>query len=327
MSQYSISIVIPTFNGLSLLQENLPLLYACLEEEKLDYEIFVCDDASTDETLSFLTETYPDVKILKNENNKGFSPTINLGIHAATKDLIFLLNNDVKIQSPYFKQQFHYFEDEATFGVMGKIIGTEGETQDTAKYPYYKGLKVKGSKNFEPLVYAKNQWIPTFMLSGANALVNRKKLQLLGGFDEIYAPFYWEDVDLSVRAWRLGWKCYYEASAVCIHPTSATIGKLFKKKNVSIISDANKFTFLRLHLDQNKQLRYRLKLTFKYLGCLIIGRKQFLDSYHKYRQKKLRIKESKLRLEKLNNGKELKSLQQVTDSIIRHIEGIDYREF
>jgi GT2 family glycosyltransferase len=324
----SISVVIPSFNGKKLLEENIPFLLSSLDSENIDFELIICDDASTDDTINFLKTNYPEILILKNDENKGFSPTINLGILAATKDLVFILNNDVKMTDFYFKKQFKYFEKADTFGVMGKIIGTGGETQDTAKYPNYEGLKIKGSTNFEIKNAPVDFWIPTFMLSGANALIDREKIQLMGGFDEIYAPFYWEDVDLSTRAWRLGWKCYYEANSVCIHPTSTTIGKLFKKKHVSIISDRNKFIFHSLHLDKNLLSTYKMKLFFKFLGCFFIFRFSFLKSYIAYSKKKGFISESEnfLRDLSLKNG-DVKTLSEVKNSILNEVSDFEIVKF
>lgn len=324
----SISVVIPSFNGKNLLEENIPFLLSSLESENIDFELIVCDDASTDDSLNFLKTNFPEIIILKNETNKGFSPTINLGILAAKKDLIFILNNDVKMTDFYFGHQLKYFENDDTFGVMGKIIGTGGETQDTAKYPNIEGLKIKGSTNFELKNTRSDFWIPTFMLSGANALIDRKKIQLLIGFDEIYAPFYWEDVDLSIRAWRLGWKCYYEPNSVCIHPTSTTIGKLFKKKQVSIISDRNKFIFHSLHLDKNLLSKYKMKLFFKFLGCLFIFRFSFLKSYTAYLKKKESISKSENFLKQLSsNGKDLITISEVKNYILNEISDFEIVKF
>jgi GT2 family glycosyltransferase len=300
MSYKSISVVIPTFNGKKLLEENIPFLLSSLKSERIDFEIIICDDASSDDTVTYIEKNYPEIEFYRNKTNKGFSPTINLGILKAKKDLVFILNNDVKMTDYYFEKQFKYFENPNTFGVMGRIIGTDGETQDTAKYPDYKGLKIRGSTNYEIKNVPTNFWIPTFMLSGANALIDCKKIQLLNGFDEIYAPFYWEDVDLSVRAWRLGWECYYEPNSICIHPTSSTIRELFKKKQVGVISDRNKFIFHSLHLDTSLKFNYKTKLFFKYIGCVFVFRFSFLKSFHAYLMKKNKIKASEKKLKDIS---------------------------
>ncbi len=77
--------------------------------------------------------------------------------------------------------------------------------------------------------------------------MNREKLWQLGGFDEIYAPYYYEDADLGIRAWRVGWKCYFEPQSICMHAVSSTISKL-KSKKVKIIAERNRIILNHLHL-------------------------------------------------------------------------------
>ena len=317
----SISVVIPTFNGKKLLEENIPTVLSALEHENIDFELIICDDASTDETIEFISEKYPSILILKNEINKGFSPTINLGILAAKKELVFILNNDVKLTNNYFHNQFKYFENKSTFGVMGKIVGTNGETQDTAKFPDYSGIKIKGSTNYEIEQVENDFWIPTFMLSGANALIDRAKIQLLKGFDVIYAPFYWEDVDLSIRAWRLGWECFYDENSICIHPSSSTIGKLFKKKDVSIVSNRNKFILHKLHLDTNKQFSFKLKLFLKFILSVLLFKNSYIKSYFMYKSLKTEITKSQNELKRLFEiTRESYTLAKVQEKILLKIQ-------
>ena len=159
------------------------------------------------------------------------------------------------------------------------------------------------------------------MLSGANALIDREKIQLLKGFDEIYAPFYWEDVDLSIRAWRLGWECFYDANSICIHPSSSTIGKLFKKKDVSIVSNRNKFILHKLHLDASKQFSFKLKLFFKQILSVILFKNGFIKSYSMHKSLKKEISYSKNNLVELSrNNNELLTLTEVKQKILLKIE-------
>ena len=79
----SISVVIPNYNGRDLLAENIPSVFDALNTALVDYEVIVVDDASTDESVTFIEATFPQVILLKNPQNRGFSPTINRGIMAA----------------------------------------------------------------------------------------------------------------------------------------------------------------------------------------------------------------------------------------------------
>ncbi len=268
-SPNGISVVIPNYNGRQLLEENLPSLYQALALAGLSYEIIVPDDASTDDSISFLKANFPDIVIVENLTNKGFAPNINSGIFLAKYDLVFLMNSDVKLVGDYFTSQFQYFTKASTFGVMGRIIGYDNEEiQDAAKTQYRHGLKIGANVNLVP-TDPLQLWFPTLYLSGANALVKREKLMMLQGFDEAYAPFYGEDLDLCLRAWKVGWHSYYHHAAVCRHPNSVTIKKYNKKKKIQIIVYRNRFIMHAIHLSGLQLLGWnvwiRLQLIFKTL--------------------------------------------------------------
>ena len=76
----SISVVIPNYNGALLLKQNLGSVITALQETGLKYEIIVSDDDSTDESVSFLKKNYPEILVIKNSSNRGFSKNINSGI-------------------------------------------------------------------------------------------------------------------------------------------------------------------------------------------------------------------------------------------------------
>lgn len=249
MKDLNISVVIPNYNGVHLFPETLPALYTSLENAGRPYEIIIVDDCSTDQSVEFLRNHFPDIILLINNINLGFSATINKGIFAARNQLVLLLNSDVKLTETYFSEQFKYFERPDTFGVMGKIIGwNDNIVQDGAKYPEMQGFKLKTSLNFLVKNPKSNEFIPSLYLSGANALVRKEILHLLGGFDELFSPFYIEDVDLSVRAWRCGYKCYFEPQSICRHKTSESIQNKEKKKYIRTIYNRNKFYFHTIHL-------------------------------------------------------------------------------
>ena len=81
----SISVILPNFNGRGLLEKNIPSLFEALGD--IDNEIIVIDDCSSDDSVQFLKETYPAIKVIRNEINLGFSATCNKGIKAAKLNL------------------------------------------------------------------------------------------------------------------------------------------------------------------------------------------------------------------------------------------------
>lgn len=264
-----ISVVIPNYNGVELFRKTLTPLLSALNNTKLPWEVIVVDDCSTDNSVFFLKEHFPWISILINEQNQGFSKTINRGIRAAKYELVFLLNSDIILTTDYFNSQLKYFSHPSTFGTSGRIIGWDDNfVQDAARLPAFQLCKLKVNRH-----YFANDNNPVFSLylSGANALVNREKLLALNGFNEIFTPFYAEDLDLSVRAWRNGWYCYYEHQAICRHKTSASIKSKEKKKFINKIYYRNKLFFHAIHLSDFELVIYITQIALEaFAKCLLL---------------------------------------------------------
>lgn len=324
--RFSISVVIPNYNGKHLLKANLPSVLAAVKNVQTLYEIIVVDDASTDGSVEFMQQHYPDLTLLVNENNRGFSPTVNKGIFQSKYDLVLALNSDVELSSDYFNEQLKYFEKEDTFGVMGKIVDHSGkQLQDAAKLPKVSFKGIKGSYNYIPEALPVSTWLPSFFLSGANALMDRKKLIELNGFDEIFAPFYFEDADLGIRAWRVGWKCYFEPASVCMHELSSTISKL-KSQKVRTIIERNRIQFNYLHLSGTQLFLFKCWCWLRSIGRLLKGNSA------SYKAMKLTdkavVERSKLALQRLQQkNKVFNSIGDVERLILKSISHIPHRTF
>ena len=244
----SISVVIPNYNGRHLLEQNLPSVIKALENSGSNYEIILVDDYSLDDSIQFTRKNYSQIQIISSPSNGGFSVACNKGITVAKNELTFLLNTDIQLSSDYFASQFKYFDDPTTFGVMGKVLGfKDGSIQDTARYISYSGFKIKANNFFH--LRDESFWCPTAYLSGANALVDTQKLKDLKGFDEIFSPFYCEDFDLGLRAWRVGWKCYYQPQSHCLHDHSSTTKNIRTRNWVKAIFFRNRLIVHAIHLN------------------------------------------------------------------------------
>jgi GT2 family glycosyltransferase len=259
-----------------------------------DFEIIVSDDASTDTSVEFLEQNYPKIIIIKNKINKGFAGNVNSGVNIAEKDLVFILNSDVKLSEGYFKFLLPYFDDSETFGVMGRIMSMNGEKiQDGAKYPCISFSNIVSTKNY---ISKDHHSLYTLFMSGANSLVDRGKLLEIGGYNELFNPYYCEDVDLGLTAWKLGYKLYYEHNAVCYHPNSATIKKQHTSK-VKRVSRRNKLILHYLHLDGIRlwyfMLLYILKMSFRLIALNTLYLKSFSDFLSMYKKVEFKKKENK----------------------------------
>jgi GT2 family glycosyltransferase len=259
---------------------------------------------------------------MTNETNLGFSPTINKGIFASRYSHLLLLNSDVKLTPGYFSDLLRYFDKEDTFGVMGRMIGWENDTiQDGGKYPSFHGLKIKTSGNYIPVEEKNDQWLYSMYLSGANAFVDRKKIIQLGAFDEIFSPFYVEDYELSLRAWRFGWVCYYDHNSICRHKESVTIRSKTKKNQVNKIYYRNKMYLHALHLPGILLLLWHIQLFFECLLNLLMLRFYYLQATFQYlgHCPAVYVKRKAFKNLARQSGKKLLSLNEVAKLVLENI--------
>lgn len=276
-----ISVVIPNYNGISLFPETLHTVEEALQSSGKPHEIIIVDDCSTDGSVEYIKTNYPDIRIIQNEKNSGFSKTANRGILAAIHDKVLLLNSDVKLTPGYFLNQFRYFDNPQTFGVFGRIVGWDDDIiQDGAKWPHFHGAKIKTSKNYlfkdESLM---KDGLYSMYLSGANAFFDKEKYALIHGLNEIFSPFYVEDYELSLRAWRLGFVCYYDYSSVCRHQVSTSIKSKSRKRYVDMIYDRNKMYLHAIHLEGGVKVIWYLQLIPELLFHFLTLRWYYLKSF------------------------------------------------
>ena len=294
MHKKSVSVIIPNYNGQELLAQFLPFTLQALKNAAVDYEVIIVDDASKDTSIAFVKANYPEIILIENQKNSGFSVTCNVGIKKASKALMLILNSDIKLSPNYFENQWQCFQDESTFGVMGRII--EDKEHDAPRLSKKIGFKYIQNKTYS--VADETSPVPTLFLSGANALVCSKKIKQLGGFDEIFSPFYYEDTDLSLRACRLGWKCYYSFQSTCDHLGSSTVKSNHRKKLVKIIYYRNRFILHGIHLTKNQFCWFKLQtFCLAILPKILIGKFWILESFKSLKNYDQAIHSSKSRLE------------------------------
>lgn len=324
-----LSIVIPNYNGVQLFPHTLPTVFQALEHIALPCEVIVADDCSTDTSIAYLQKEFPQIRIVQNAVNSGFSVTSNNGIAAATYSYVLLLNSDVKLEADYFHYLFSYFEDNTTFGVVGRIIGWEDNIlQDGAKYPSFHGVKIKTSGNYllEPeqdMAFG----LFSMYLSGACALLDREKFLQCGGFNELFSPFYVEDYELSIRAWRLGWKCYYDHRAICYHKVSTSIKKKSKKKYVETIYNRNKMFLHAIHLSPQKRLIWFVQLIGELLAHFFTLRWSYLQSFYLFINSYKEVRQHRVQLQRLSKESTLLSVNQTAALVINSTKGKKIRRF
>lgn len=226
--RYSTDIVIPSFNAYHLLKKNLPQV---LKNSPQVGKIIIVNDGSTDDTLK-IKKLSPKIKIISNKKNLGFPKAVNQGFKASKADLVVLINNDVLPQVDYIKNTLKYFKNSNTFAVTfnEKHSSWPQVCWKNGKYQYTQGKD-------------KTRAIYSAWASGGSAIFNRKIWNKLGGFNEIYSPGYWEDIDISWRAWKQGYKTIWEPTARVIHQHESTFKKL-NQNYINLVKQRNELLFI-----------------------------------------------------------------------------------
>lgn len=224
----SISIVITSINGRHLLERHLPKV---LKNSPPGSKIFVFDDAGTDDTPKFLQDKYPAIEFTRNPKNLGFTKNTNLAIKKADSEFVVLLNNDVSPKKDYLKNALRHFKDSQIFAVTF--------AEDAHSWPYVTWVDGKLSY-FD----AKEREHPHLVAwaSGGSCIIRKAIWDKLGGFNEIYSPGYWEDIDIGWRAYKQGFKIIWEPNAKVDHQHETTF-KTLKPSFVSNLKQRNELLF------------------------------------------------------------------------------------
>ena len=234
-----VSVVIPNYNGEQLLRENLPSVVAAFREWGGPHELIVVDDASKDGSCRLLREEFPDVTLLVNPVNSGFSRTCNVGMAAARYPIALCVNTDVRVEPGLVAPLLRHFGDDNVFAVTPNIlVEREGLNQGIVRGMYGKGF-LKGSIAH---LDERGEVRENLYCVGACVAYDLAKFRSLNGYSEIYTPYLFEDVDLSYRAWKRGWRSLYEPGATVYHYSSATISRE-KKRIKRTIYFRNRFLF------------------------------------------------------------------------------------
>lgn len=220
MTDPKISVVIPAWNSEQQLRKNLPEVLKAAAQ--VDAEVIVVEDASTlDTSLAYLRSLGSRIQVLANQHNLGFARTVNKGVAAAKGDIVVLLNSDVAPEPTCFRRLEQYFHDPALFAVT--LNSGEG---------YAGGVWQRGFLTHFPISSSSTTPSPSLWASGGQAAFSREKWQKLGGMDPLFAPFYWEDVDLGYRAWQRGWHILFAPDARCQHNHEQSVIKEYYGQSV-----------------------------------------------------------------------------------------------
>jgi GT2 family glycosyltransferase len=224
----TVSIIIPSYNGIALTEACLAALEESLPSD-FRGEIIVVDDCSPDETqqrLARWTDKEPRLKVLRNSQNCGFLVTCNNGAAAATGEILIFLNNDTLPQRGWLEPLLRIFRERPDAGAVGgKLVYPDGRLQEAGGVVFSDGSAANlGKWDYELDHPLYNYVREVDYVTGALIGTPRSLFNGLGGLDTRYRPIYYEETDYCFKLREKGYKVYYQPESVVIHLEGVTCG-------------------------------------------------------------------------------------------------------
>jgi GT2 family glycosyltransferase len=281
------AIVILNWNGVDFLRQFLP----SVTSNSASFDIIVADNASTDNSITFLENNYPKIKIILNTSNAGFAKGYNDALLQLQGhyDYYLLLNSDIEVTKNWLTPLINVLDNNETIaGVQPKVLsfhrkdyfehaGAAGGMMDKNYYPFCRG------RIFDTVEKDAGQYdypSEVFWTSGACMLIRASVFHKLGGFDASFFA-HMEEIDLCWRAKNQGHKFMVEPASVVYHVGGGTLN--YESPRKTFLNFRNSLfmihknhegwlfgkIFYRLVLDGIAGAKYAFSLKFNHVGAIL----------------------------------------------------------
>ena len=226
----SVAIVILNWNGKHYLEKFLPSVIASTYSNK---EIIIADNNSTDDSVVYIRNAFPEITILLNKENEGFAKGYNTALAQVEADYYVLLNSDIEVTPGWIEPVIQLMEaDKSIAGCQPKILSWHNKTMfeyagaaggwiDNFGYPFSRG------RIFEICEEDHGQYndaVPCFWATGASLFIRAELYHKAGGLDPWFFA-HQEEIDLCWRLHRMGYKIYVQPQSVIYHVGGGTLPK------------------------------------------------------------------------------------------------------
>lgn len=267
----SIHVLVLNYNRKDLLEECLPSIIKAVKASPVPCRLTVVDNASTDGSTDWVRKACPEAGVIETGENDflfSFNPIL-----ATEKDeAVLLLNNDIKVERDFIQPLWMALEENPdSFCVSPVHYSFDGEYNGGRNRfglrgaipwagPFWQGV--------DPLIDSRGNTLFT-----GNGLFRTRMARELGGFDRLFFPMGWEDVDICMRAWKRGWISIYEPTSVIYHKSNASIGRDFAPYRRKMLSSRNAFIWWFANITSPRlRMRFWLGLLPTLLACMLTGR-------------------------------------------------------
>ncbi len=271
-------ILILNYNGRALLEECLPSVVAASRNSPIACGVTVVDNGSTDESLAYLTQDWPEVGILC-EPNRGLA-SFNSVLGRMSEPVVLLLNNDVKL-------------DQAAVGPLVAAIDRHPDALFAAPQCWsfdgseYEGMRTRVRSRFGLVqgmsrVPGHEAWVDRADLTAAAGpilAVNREKFLELGGYDPLYFPGRIEDLDLGFRGWMAALRGYYVPESIAYHRGFGSFAPAFGRVGCDLLAIRNTLLFCWKNLGGFRLASHLAWLPIRLVHSVICGRTVFASAF------------------------------------------------
>ncbi len=260
MTNPLVSIILINYNGLEDLEECINSIFNLNYD---NFEIIFVDNNSSDDSVQFVKQYYPNIQIIQLPKNYGFTKGNNIGVSKSKGQYIVLLNVDTYIDKNWLKELVKAAQESRKVGVVGskiyyynekEIINFAGGSSNIYGRTSHIGMSYKDREFL-------NKKKKTFYICGASLLIKRKVYNKIGLFDPKYFGYY-DDVDLCWRSWMAGYKVIYAPKSFIYHKISRRFKNVERKK---YLSEKNR---LRTIL-KNYELKTLIKICYGYFSDIL----------------------------------------------------------
>ena len=280
-----LSIVIVNWNTCNLLERCLASVWKDMSiANGLQVEMFVVDNASTDESVPLVRARFPQVKLIENQENRGFARANNQAIQASQGRYVLLLNPDTEVRPNALGTLIQFMDTHPEAGAAGsRLLNPDGTLQHSA-HPlptllreFWRLFHLDALWSYS--CYRMDEWdekepIEVEAVMGACLILRREALRQVGLLDESYF-IYSEEVDLCYRLHQAGWRVYWVPQAVVMHYGGQSTRQMAGEMFIRLYQ--GKLFYFRKHYGRGTFQVYKLLLLLASLARLCISPLAWLE--------------------------------------------------
>lgn len=277
--EVDLSIIIVNFNAIKLLRDCLESIRASAPNHRL--QVIVVDNASRDGSVAMVRDEFPEVQLIDNPTNAGFTRANNQGIEVAKGRHILLLNNDTRVLADSMGRTIDFLDKNPDVGAAGlKLLNQDGSLQlSCRRFPSF-SQALFNHNSILTQVFPNNPFSRSYLMtdiqrdvvqdvdwvSGACLFIRREVIDAIGGLDERFF-MYSEDVDYCFRVWKAGWRVTYIPIGEVVH----LIGQSTRKARFRTVFERHKsmYRFYAKHYSRGLMILDALTALVVWSRCAI----------------------------------------------------------